>query len=148
MQNDQQNTEGIELPAGVNVSALPTNGALHAYAVVDGGDRQELSIDLVSQTVNGTLTGIAPGNHGFTIEVVFRYDNNTEVMLARANLNMDVGSGSNSLTLEASSYTTSFDEDGDGVDNLAELNEGTDPTNPADQECVIGSSAIGGCVLG
>lgn len=145
--NDDQG-DGIELPVAINAGALPSNGSLNAYISVDGGPRQALAVDLATQTVSGSLNGISTGSHQFLIEVVFAYDNGTEVMLGRASVTMDVGSGDNSLTVNSGDYNTTFDDDNDGVSNLAELNAGTDPTNPADTDCVIGTSAIGNCVIG
>jgi len=145
---EPQTTSSMQLPVGINASTLPVNGALHAYISVDGGSRQELSVDLGAQTVSGSLNGISPGNHIFIIEVVFIYNDNTEVMLGSANISMDVSTGNNSLAVTSGDYDTTFDDDGDGVSNLAEMNTGTDPNNPADTDCVIGTSKIGSCVLG
>jgi len=146
--NSRAQDSGISLPVAINTSALPANGALHAYISIDGGSRHELTIDLGSQSINGSIPGVSLGNHQFVIEVVFLYDNNTETMLGRASTSINVGTGNNNLTISSSDYVTTFDDDGDGVDNLAELNAGTDPNNPADTDCIIGTSVIGGCVLG
>ena len=147
-QSPQQGTGGIELPVGINVANLPANGSLHAFMSVDNGTRQELNIDLNSQTVSGSVGGITPGNHTFLLQIIFIYDTGTEVTLAHASSTMEVTAGSNNLAFSATDYVTSYDSDGDGVSNLTEINTGTNPTDPVDTECVLGTSRLGSCVLG
>jgi len=56
----------------------------------------------------------------------------------------------NTLTFVDGDYdTASFDEDGDGISNIVELDE-LSTTNPivADAPCILGTSLIGSCVLG
>jgi len=117
---------GIAVPAAL--LTLPAGSTLTAYIQVDGGDRQQMTISGSNASIS--LTGISQGDHTFTVE--FEYTANTApdnpIILARASETMEVGSGTNVLEiLEADYDTASFDEDGDGVSNLDEVSNGSNP---------------------
>jgi len=117
---------GIAVPAAL--LTLPAGSTLTAYIQVDGGDRQQMTISGSNASIS--LTGISQGDHTFTVE--FEYISSSApgnpIILARAIETMEVGSGTNVLEILEEDYdTASFDEDGDGVSNLEEVSNGSNP---------------------
>jgi len=117
---------GIAVPAAL--LTLPAGSTLTAYIQINGGDRQQMTISGNNASIS--LTGISQGDHTFTVE--FEYTANTApdnpIILARASETMEVGSGTNVLEILEEDYdTASFDEDGDGVSNLEEVSNGSNP---------------------
>ena len=128
---ETENKEGIPIPSVVS-GALPTNGTLSAYILVDDGPRQ--AMDIYNGMASVTLSGLTLGQHAITMEFEFVFDDNLDrpFMLASASKAVQVGAGQNTLDFEEAEYDTDrFDEDGDGISNLAELNNNTDPFNSA-----------------
>jgi len=130
---------GIAVPAAL--LTLPAGSTLTAYIQVDGGDRQQMTISGSNASIS--LTGISQGDHTFTVE--FEYISSSApgnpIILARAIETMEVGSGTNVLEILEEDYDTdSFDEDGDGVSNLDEVSNGS---NPFDLEAALLSLNVG-----
>jgi len=127
---EQQEGKGIILPAAL--VTLPPGGALSAYIRIDNGDRQQLTIN--GGTASASLTGISEGSHLFTLE--FEYTStdpitlmpHPPIILASASQTIVVGPGINTLNFLESSYNIDgYDDDGDGISNLAEITNGTNP---------------------
>jgi len=126
----QQEGKGINLPTAL--VALPPGGTLTAYIRIDNSDRQQMTINGDTATVS--LIGITEGSHVFTLEFEYTYIDpvtsmpHPPIILASASQTMVVGPGSNILDFPASSYNIDgYDDDGDGVSNLDEINSGTNP---------------------
>ncbi len=117
-----------------------------------GTTTQAMAIDEANNQATTTLTGVPVGTTTFTI--TFSYDfGGTLLTLAQASQTIDVTEGSgNTLSFAAGDFDTSFDEDGDGISNIVELDENLN-SNPRENTCVIGndstdSTTLDNCVLG
>jgi hypothetical protein len=122
-----ENQQGIPIPAIVT-AALPGNGILSAYIRVDNQPRQTMAIG--GGTASITLSGLELGSHTITMEFEFTFDDvpDSPLMLASASKVVDVQSGPNNLEFLESEYDADgFDEDSDGIPNLTEINNGTNP---------------------
>jgi hypothetical protein len=123
-----ENKDGVSIPSVVS-EALPDDGTLSAYIRVDDGPRQAMTINDGMASI--TLNGLTLGEHTITMEFEFVLDSNPDqpLLLASASRTMNVGSGQNPI-LTFTDYTTDgegFDADNDGISNLAELSNYTDP---------------------
>jgi len=117
---------GIVVPAALR--SLPADSTLTAYIRVDDGERQPMTI--ADDNASIQLTGISQGSHTFTVEFEYISSSSpsTPIILARASKTIDVGPGDNPLDILESDYETdSFDEDGDGISNLDEISNGSNP---------------------
>jgi hypothetical protein len=100
-----------------------------------------LNADNTSASIS--LPNLTVGTHTFKIE--FEYDAAgllKPLLLVDATKAMDLVEGNNDLVFAESDYTK-HDTDGDGIDNVQEL---VDLSNPF--SCVLGVSIIGDCQLG
>lgn len=124
-------------------------GDLTATIAVNGGTPQNMTVSATDATA--TLSNIPIGSTGFTIVFTYNLDPFGPLVVASATQTLDVTAGSNTLTFANADYdTASFDEDGDGLSNIVELDESS-TTNPIVADagvCVLGTSLIGSCVLG
>ncbi len=127
----------------VDVNNLPADGVLHVYAAIDGGAQQDMQI--TATTASTSISSLSIGTHSIDIEVVFAYNNGTNIILSSASSSIDVVEGANPLDISSTTYVTTYDEDNDGITNLDEINAGT---SPLDTTCVLGVSIIGNCTLG
>jgi len=120
------NKGGISLPQGLK-TALPNNGTLNAYIIVDGGERQLMTIEGDNAVIS--LTGVTEAQHDYIIEFEFVLDTNVQdpLLLARAEKRLLVGPGVNPLVVDDTDYITDFDLDNDSVSNLSELDSQTSP---------------------
>jgi hypothetical protein len=120
------NKDGVSIPRVVS-EALPENGTLSAFIRVDGGPRQAMSIN--GDTASITLGGVSLGEHTITMEFEFVFDSNPDqpLNLASASQAINVVAGENPPLTFANYDTESFDADGDGISNLAELSNNTNP---------------------
>ena len=117
---------GIPLPQAI-ATVLPGNGKLFAYLRVDGGGPQPMTI--IGDSASITLNGLSLGQHNFTIEYEFALADqpNTPLMLASANKPMNIVAGQNTLDFSDILYKTDYDYDKDGISNLTELANNTNP---------------------
>ncbi len=139
----QSDGGGIAVPAALR--SLPADSTLTAYIRVDDGERQQMTITDSNASIQ--LTGISQGSHTFTVE--FEYIANSApgnpIILARASKTIDVGPGDNPLDILESDYETdSFDEDGDGVSNLDEISNGSNPFASITISAISGNTAEDG----
>jgi len=137
-----------EMPSELQKLTLSGGGTLAAYVTIDGdtANRRTMSIDGAgSGSASASIPGLTLAPH--TIVISYEYtDTNGTIVLASASNTVDLTSGSGSLSFVAADYDLdTYDEDGDGISNAAELAAGTDPRDDA---CVIGASIIGDCTLG
>jgi len=120
------NSPGTLIPQAI-ITTLPANGVLYAYLRVDGGSRNAMTIK--NDVASITLSGISPGQHTFTIEYEFAFVDqiNAPFMLASANKKVDIVDGANNLDFSNTTYNTDYDSDSDGINNLTELANNTNP---------------------
>jgi len=124
--NPTEGKGGVSLPRELK-TALLTGGTLNAYIIVDGGNRQIMSINGDIAGIN--LSGLTEGMHTFIIEFEYVVTANpdTPLILARVSQDLNVGVGDNTLNIEEGDYDTSQDNDNDGRSNINELAAGENP---------------------
>lgn len=130
-------------------SALVVVDASTLIVELKEGDKihtcNNLSVDQGSGTFSCDIS-LPAGTH--TLELVYSINDVThgKVQVATTTgIQVDVKAGE-TTTSDFSTATLSYnDDDNDGINNLQELDAGT---NPAGSECIIGSSLIGSCTLG
>ena len=150
--------EGTDLSFNISDTVLAAVNPTHLTADitvtnVGTGISSTRAMTISGTTASVTLNSLSTGSTDFTI--VFSYDDGTIGPLVLGSLaqNLVVAEGVNPpLNFSFSDFETlSFDEDGDGLSNVVELDENstTDPL-VADNltACILGTSLIGTCVFG
>lgn len=130
-------------------SALVVVDASTLIVELKEGDKihtcNNLSVDQGSGTFSCDIS-LPAGTH--TLELVYSINDVThgKVQVATTTgIQVDVKAGE-TTTSDFSTATLSYnDDDNDGINNLQELDAGT---NPAGSKCIIGESLIGRCTLG
>jgi len=119
------NSSRIEMPFNVQ-KISDAGGTVRAYIEIDGDSekRQEMVISTDSNGVEIatlTITGLSLVPHSFTI--VYEYtDTNGTITLARASRMVNVTSTGVNVNFPSDGYNLNdFDEDGDGINNVAEI---------------------------
>ena len=92
---------------------------------MDGGAPVQLAIDLQSKTVGGRVDGLAPGKH--TLTITYRMN---DFIVAIWSSEVEVKAGETSRVAIDSSILQYPDDDQDGLSNLQELLDGSDPKDP------------------
>jgi hypothetical protein len=146
-----ETTETVtEIPQFIQKLALTTadpDAELLAWVIIDGGEPIPLTIDLVAGTASKSIT-LNRSKHTILIEFEFT-DGVDTITLATATKTVDLSAGDASLAFVDTDYdVASYDDDNDGVSNLSEIINGTDPLIPAVTDCILDTSVIGGCTLG
>ena len=122
------NVGGIPIPQVLSTS-LPSTGNLFAYLSIDGEPRKPMNIG--GGFASLTLSGIAPGEHTLAIDFEFvldTYPDTPFTLAASASKPFTITAGQNNLNFDASDFVSdTYDADNDGVSNLAELNNKTNP---------------------
>ena len=148
--NNQNDSTSDSDNVSINIPYVVSNldlaaGTLTATIAVNGGTPQNLTVSATDATA--TLSNLSLGSTNFTI--VFRYELGSygPLGVATATKNQNVTAGSNTLTFANAEYDTDFfDEDGDGISNIIELDEFS-TTTPI--SCRLGFAAeLGFCELG
>ena len=118
------NNGGVALPFAV--SALPNPDPLKATLYCPpNGSPVNMEIDQVTNSAKGSCTGLSAGtNQTFTIKLTYGTNN---LMLASASKSITVKSGGNNLSFKATEFDSNFDADSDGITNLVEVINGTNP---------------------
>ncbi len=126
VQNNQNQTV-TKVPVPLQKLNVDRN-ALKAYITLDGSpDRIEMLID---STGDGTASVVLPGltRSLHNIVIFYEYTDATgSLILAEYRNSIDLTSGSQNLNVAVNDYVFDFDEDGDNVNNITELLEGTNP---------------------
>lgn len=114
------------IPAQLTSPASAVLGEIQAFAIVNNAERFELACCDESNIAAGTLPVSGSGRFTITIEWQERYLGQI-LPLVSASRVVQVTRGAASVDLLESSYTLSGDVDGDGVLNLTERLEGSNP---------------------
>ena len=132
----------VDLAAGTLTLTVSFNGTSQTQTILPGA---------TDATIN--LGNVPVGSTDFTI--LFTYDlppfGPLDVATATKTIVVVEGVDTPLSFVTADFVTAIFDEDGDGLSNLVELDENstTDPTVPdAVTNCVLGTSLLGSCTLG
>ena len=137
-----------EIPQAILKFALnTTDGNLLAWIKIDGGIRSPMTVDSTAGTVSASIPGLSRATHTVLIEFEFT-DGVDTITLATVSTTVDLSAGDASLTFADTDYTTSYDDDHDGITNVTEIINGTDPLVPTVTNCILDTSVIGGCTLG
>jgi hypothetical protein len=130
---EQESKAGIGLPKNLQSTALPTNGQLKAYFIVDNNPRMEMQFDGAQAQI--TIANLDSGTHRFRIEYEFEYTDSAQapLILATAETRLNLVPGTNNLDFDGVYQYP--DSDGDSIENFAELEKGTDPM---DSTCLFG----------
>ncbi len=151
--NDDTDTTAetvTEIPQFIQKLALITtdpDAELLAWITIDGGTRTQLTIDLVAGTASKSIT-LSRSAHTVLIEFEFT-DSVETITLATATKTVDLSAGDANLTFEDADYDIdSYDKDNDGINNVTEIIDGTDPLVANVSDCILDTSVIGGCILG
>jgi hypothetical protein len=139
-----------EIPQFIQKFTLNTadpDASLLAWITIDSGTRNPMTIDSAAGTESTSIPGLSRTTHSVLIEFEFT-DGIDTITLATVTSTVDLSSGDASLSFADTDYTTSFDNDGDGINNVTEIINGTDPLVPAVTNCILDTSVIGGCTLG
>lgn len=105
---------------------------LQCQATIDGGAPYPLTVDLVTNAVSGTITGVSAGAHvlGLTYFVSIL---GVDVVLCNYSGPVTVyANQTTTVTVLDTDLDRNIDDDQDGYTNLAEVRIGTDPLDPAD----------------
>lgn len=139
-----------EIPQFIQKLALTTtdpNAELLAWLIIDG-DPIPLTIDLVAGTASKSIT-LSRGKHELQIKFEFTDTVDTITLATTPTQIVDLSAGDVSLTFEVADYITAdYDNDGDGISNLDEIKQGSDPLVADVSDCILDTSVIGGCILG
>ncbi len=135
--------QGISIPLAIRDL---TGGSINIYLTCGwpDGTRLAMEIDQAQGMARASCSGLAPEETSFYLEIEFVPDTQEAVMLANATKLVQLVAGENNLAFAESDYVY-LDDDGDNLTNLSELENGTDPKDPV---CIIGFSIIGSCEIG
>ena len=114
----------LALPDSIQPSALP-DGALSATvsaSCVNNGAPRTLTDSDGDGMFTGRIENVPRGSCTFVIVFTFADAEFGDIDLVRAERTLHIGSGNNQLVLQQGDYEL-LDDDGDGVSNLAELDD-------------------------
>ncbi|MBT8439894.1 MAG: hypothetical protein KJO91_09215, partial [Gammaproteobacteria bacterium] len=125
-------TSVIELPSAV--LTLPSGGQLRAYITLDNDINTRTEMAIIANTATASFT-ISRDPHTVLIEFKYTDSAGVTVTVASASQIVDLSSGDVSLSFVDTDYDLdSYDDDGDGISNAAELSAGTVPYTIIDIE--------------
>lgn len=148
-----KNITTTEIPLAVKKLTL-SGGTLRAFVTIDGdtANRTEMTIDTTGTgSASASIPGLSLATHTVIISYEYTDGAGNVIVLATATNTIDLTSGSVSLSFVESDYDlASYDDDGDGISNAAEVAAGSDPldSTSGSTDCVLGTSTIGNCTLG
>jgi hypothetical protein len=129
----EESQGGFSLPQNLQASALPANGQIKAYFIVDNNPRVPMQFD--GEMAHITIPKLNSGPHVFRIEFEFDYTEESvePLMLAAADTQLALKAGTNKLDFDG--VYVYPDSDDDSIENFKELENGTDPRDSA---CLFG----------
>jgi len=108
--------------------------------------RTPMTIDSAAGTVSAS---IPLDRATYTVFIEFEFtDGVATITLATVDSPVDLSNGDASLSFTDADYDINFDNDSDGINNVTEIINGTDPLVPVVTNCILDTSVIGGCTLG
>ena len=139
------NSPGIAIPKAVRTATIDADGITYAILYCDGNDH---AMTIANDIATGTCSDLSTETQ-HTITIEFRFTptsspNQSYPLATATKENVSVTSGNTSLSFQEADYDTSFDSDGDQISNVDEVRNNTDP---GDSGCVLGHSFIGHCTL-
>jgi len=148
--SSQTNNVSFIIPDSILASKLDqTAGTLAAtvsVSTLNGGAPQDMIVSATNATA--TLSAIPLGDATFTIVFIYDLPPFGPLVVASASKSITVVAGDNPISFATTDYdTASFDEDGDGLSNLVELDE-TSTSSPIVALCKLGTAELGSCELG
>ncbi len=129
------NNEGIAIPVAIATVALPAGSTLVANLYVDKEIMPEpvdfQTVNKGESTVSFVDIPVTPGRHTFTLEFTYELGEEPPIILASANLQKDLAPGSSTPVNFIEDDYIYPDDDEDNIDNLTEIENGSDPNNRA-----------------
>ncbi len=119
------------IPTQLTSPAGAVLGRIQAFAIVNNAERFQLACCDEANTASGTIPVSARGRFTITIEWQERYLGQILPLVSTSRV-VQVSRGATTVNLLESSYTLSGDVDGDGVLNLTERFEGSNPFDAND----------------
>jgi len=155
-ENENVSSASFQIPDSILANRLDqAAGTLTATLSVDDDVQETVTITGGATTVSfATLNNIPTGDREFKILFTYNLAPYGPLDVAEAIRTINITEGSNSPInfVDGDFDTASFDEDGDGISNLLELDENS-TSDPTVEICRIGtdvndSSALDNCELG
>ena len=120
----------LSIPSFIPMQRLVAPEAnLVAWVTIDNGSRISMTIDSQAGTASASIPNQSLTTHTVLVEFEFT-DGVDTVILATASSSVDLSSGDTTLTLTDAEYVVNLDDDNDGITNLEEVANGTDPLVP------------------
>lgn len=137
--------DNMEVKFAVPAAVDSVVGAgLEAEVSLNGADPIELTVDSVTNTINGTILGVSPGTHEITITYFIMLDGEKTVLATVTKSGINVTSGGEAIVNIASGeLDRTHNSDGDGYTNLAEVLANTDPHDASSSPSVPSGFAVG-----
>lgn len=120
-------SQRFSVPTPIREARALVTSRLQAYAKVDSGDIQTMTIQ--NGIARLTINDLAPGNHSYTIEFKYQTSEFGNVSLATATKNFTVAANETAQSQIAESDYIFPDDDGDRITNLKEVDSGWSPKN-------------------
>jgi hypothetical protein len=121
----------VNLFTPTSIAALTIDN-LYAQVTIDGTSTYPLNVDLITNEVSGTITGVSAGTHDLEI-TYYVILSGVNVVLCSSSTQVTVNTGqTSSVTIQDSDLDRNIDDDDDGYTNLAEVRIGTNPLSPLD----------------
>ncbi|HED34329.1 MAG TPA: hypothetical protein ENJ08_08975, partial [Gammaproteobacteria bacterium] len=115
-----------KIPPAIQKLTVPSGSSIRAWVTVDNNPRIEMQIDATTGTASVSIPALTQAVHNLLLE--YEFSNATETLvIASVNRSVNLSAGSTTLNISNAEYATNFDEDQDGVSNITELANGTNP---------------------
>ncbi|MDH5231094.1 MAG: hypothetical protein OEZ58_08015 [Gammaproteobacteria bacterium] len=122
---------------------LSANSQLKAYLRIDDGPQLALQVDRLQRQVRGSTGALTPGVHVVSIEYFVQHpDIELAVRVASAQTDIEIIKNKN-VAVDFDHYSY-FDDDNDGITNIAELQLGWDSWSDTSKTIPIGPVQRGG----
>ena len=143
----ESQTLSFKVPDAILASKLDLNAGTLTATISYGTTTAPMTISPDGLTASVTLENVPLGSTDFTILFTYNLAPFGPLDVAQATQNFDIVAGSNALSFTAAYDTAIFDDDGDGVSNIVELDEFS-VSSPVVALCELGTAVLGSCELG
>ena len=121
----------VNLFTPASIAALTIDN-LYAQVTIDGTSIHPLNVDLITNEVSGTITGVSAGTHDLEL-TYYVILSDVNVVLCNYSTQITVNSGqSSTVTILDNDLDRNIDDDEDGYTNLAEVRMGKNPLSSLD----------------